>query len=103
MKLIIFFCIKIFSNGIDRDDGDVDNNSALNYYVNHISDIRDHALDNKFPQHEQNIIVKMMEHAPRLCCIIQSILIALSVAISFQDEITFDYEENVPLSEKWLP
>ncbi|UJR12514.1 hypothetical protein I4U23_016689 [Adineta vaga] len=90
------------SHGIDRDDGDYDANSALNFYVNHVGDINDNSLINNRPQYEHDIIVKMMEHAPRLCCIIQSILIALSVASSFEDDLSFDYGENTPIDSTWL-
>ncbi|CAF4356452.1 unnamed protein product, partial [Rotaria sp. Silwood2] len=93
------------SNGIDYDNGEFDENSSLNYYVNHISDIHDDAFEKKYPQHERDIIVKMMEHTPRLCCVIQSLLIALNLALSFEKndvDVAFDYNENEPIDVEWI-
>ncbi|CAF4216538.1 unnamed protein product, partial [Rotaria sp. Silwood2] len=93
------------SNGIDYDNGEFDENSSLNYYVNHISDIHDDAFEKKYPQHERDIIVKMMEHTPRLCCVIQSLLIALNLALSFEKndvDVAFYYNENEPIDVEWI-
>ncbi|CAF3639094.1 unnamed protein product [Rotaria sp. Silwood1] len=94
------------SNGIDYDDGEFDENSSLNFYVNHIVIFTMMHWKKNGPQHEQDIIVKMMEHTPRLCCISQAILIASNLALSFEKNdvnVDVDYNENERIDAEWIP